>query len=183
MVKYENGKIYKIIDNTTDNIYIGSTCEKLCRRLQKHKSSYNCYLNPNVKQGYMRSFDILKNNDYKIILIEDYPCENKEQLLSREQYYIDTLNCINHNNPIHNKKDYYKQYSEKNRDRLNKMSREWDNNNKEKRRATSKKYADKNKEKSASNQRKTRAFIKSFGGDIRGDNCNLLKIDTSLFLI
>ena len=50
MVNYQNGKIYKIIDYTNDNIYIGSTCEKLCRRIQKHKASYKCYLNPNVKQ-------------------------------------------------------------------------------------------------------------------------------------
>ena len=182
MVNYQNGKIYKIIDNTNNNIYIGSTAEKrLCRRLQKHKSCYKCYLNPNIKQGYMRSFDILKNNDYKIILIEDCPCENKEQLLSREQYWIDKLDCINHNNAIHDNKKYYKEYSEKNRDRINQKSRDWTHNNKEKRRATSKKYADKNKEKSASNQRKTREFIKSFGGDIRSDNCNLLKINIDLF--
>ena len=140
MVKYENGKIYKIIDNTTDNIYIGSTCEKLCRRLQKHKSSYNCYLNPNVKQGYMRSFDILKNNDYKIILIEDYPCENKEQLLSREQYYIDTLNCINHNNQIHNNKEYSRKWRNNNRDHCNHKSREWTKKNRDKKNETNRLY-------------------------------------------
>ena len=159
MVKYENGKIYKIIDNTTDNIYIGSTCEKLCRRLQKHKSSYNCYLNPNVKQGYMRSFDILKNNDYKIILIEDYPCENKEQLLSREQYYIDTLNCINHNNPIHNNKEYSRKWRNNNRDHCNHKSREWTKKNRDKKNETNRLYR----------------------YSISINNIN--KIDTSLFLI
>jgi len=132
MVNYQNGKIYKIIDNTNDNIYIGSTCEKLCRRLQKHKASYRCFLKPNIKQGYMRSFDILKNNDYKIILIEDYPCENKEQLLSREQYYIDNLNCINHNNPVRNAKEYLKKYSEANREHLLEKKRLYAKNNRDK---------------------------------------------------
>ena len=140
MPDYNNGKIYKIIDNTNDNIYIGSTCEKLIRRLQKHKYSYKCYFNPNVKQGYMRSFDIIKNGDFKIVLIEEYPCENKEKLLSREQYWIDYLNCINHNNPIHNKKEYFKKYSEENRDRLNELSREWTQKNKQKKQNTGKLY-------------------------------------------
>ena len=160
MVNYQNGKIYKIIDNTNDNIYVGSTCEKkLCRRLQKHKASYNCYLNPNIKQGYMRSFDIIKNNDFKIILIEEYSCENKEQLLSREQYWIDNLDCINHNNPIHDKKDYYKQYSEKNRDQLNKLSRKWNNKNRDKKNEINRLYR--------------------YSVSIN----NINKIDTSLFLV
>jgi hypothetical protein len=133
MVNYQNGKIYKIIDYTNDNIYIGSTCEKLCRRIQKHKASYKCYLNPNVKQGYMRSFDILKNNNFKIILIEDYPCKNKEQLLSREQYWIDKLNCINHNNPIHDNKKYQQKWRDNNRDKINNIiNKKYRENNRDK---------------------------------------------------
>ena len=36
MNKYRNGKIYKLIDLTNDNIYIGSTIETLDRRLKRH---------------------------------------------------------------------------------------------------------------------------------------------------
>ena len=97
MPNYKNGKIYKIVDNTNGNIYIGSTCEKLIRRLQKHKASYKCYLNPNIKQGKMMSFDILQNNDYNIILIEEYPCNNKLELLERENHFITNMKCINYN--------------------------------------------------------------------------------------
>ena len=36
VVNYQLGKIYKIVDNTNGNIYIGSTCETtLARRLNK----------------------------------------------------------------------------------------------------------------------------------------------------
>ena len=40
--RYQKSKIYKIVDNTNNNIYIGSTCEPiLSRRLAKHVSNYN----------------------------------------------------------------------------------------------------------------------------------------------
>lgn len=46
MVNYQLGKIYKIVDNVTGKIYIGSTCEPtLARRLVKHRSDYKRYLN------------------------------------------------------------------------------------------------------------------------------------------
>jgi len=40
MVKYENSKIYKIIDNTNGNIYIGSTVKTLSLRIAQHRASY-----------------------------------------------------------------------------------------------------------------------------------------------
>ena len=40
MVNYQLGKIYKLVDNTNGNIYIGSTCKPyLSSRLVQHKSS------------------------------------------------------------------------------------------------------------------------------------------------
>jgi len=139
--KYMRGKIYKIIDNTNSNVYIGSTCEKLlCRRLQKHKASYKCFLNPNVKQGYMRSFDIIKNDDYRIILIEEYPCDTKEQLHAREQYYIDNTVCVNKNNTYFNKREYQRKYRLKNLQKMRKAGCDWSKNNPEKRRIANAKY-------------------------------------------
>ena len=44
-MNYSQGKIYKIVDNTTDNIYIGSTCQKYIRkRLSEHVYDYKGYL-------------------------------------------------------------------------------------------------------------------------------------------
>jgi len=139
--KYMRGKIYKIIDNTNGNIYIGSTCENLlCRRLQKHKASYKCWLNPIVTQGYMRSFEIIKNDDYRIILIEEYPCDTKEQLHAREQYYIDNTVCVNKNNTYFNKTEYQRKWRNKNRENVRKIANDWSKKNPDKRREYNKKY-------------------------------------------
>ena len=57
MVNYQLGKIYKLVDNTNGNIYIGSTCKPyLSSRLAAHKTDYNYYLNG--KNNYITSFEI-----------------------------------------------------------------------------------------------------------------------------
>jgi hypothetical protein len=60
MDRYKNGKIYKIVDNTNGNVYIGSTCEPtLAHRLTKHRYDYKRFL----KGGsYISSVDILKDD-------------------------------------------------------------------------------------------------------------------------
>jgi hypothetical protein len=93
-IDYSKGKIYKIVDYTNNNNYIGSTCEPiLARRLAGHVNCYRSYLNG--KQNFVTSFKILENGNYNILLIEEYPCETKDQLLAREGHYIETLDCIN----------------------------------------------------------------------------------------
>ena len=59
-------KIYKIIDNTNGNIYIGSTVQPLSKRLVGHRSSYNQYIKG---KKYVKSCDIIKNNNYNISYI------------------------------------------------------------------------------------------------------------------
>lgn len=93
MSKFDDAKIYKIVDNTNNNIYIGSTINKLTTRLNNHKQSYKKFLNG--KSRYITVFEILKNNDYKIELIEEYKCENKQELLKKEGQYILSCQCIN----------------------------------------------------------------------------------------
>jgi hypothetical protein len=80
-----NGKIYKLECYTTGLIYIGSTIQPLIQRLQGHKRDYNYYLNG---KNYITSFEIIENKNYNIILLEEYPCDNKEQLHAKEAEYI-----------------------------------------------------------------------------------------------
>jgi hypothetical protein len=124
--KYQRGKIYKIVDNTTDKIYIGSTCENtLARRLAGHVKDYKYYLNS--KTHYVSSFDILANADYDIILIELYPCNSKDELLARERHYKDTLICVNKNRPgiflELGKKEYVKQYRTDHKEHIKKYDK------------------------------------------------------------
>ena len=44
MNKYQNGKIYKIVDVGYNKCYIGSTCEALSQRMARHRSNYKRYL-------------------------------------------------------------------------------------------------------------------------------------------
>ena len=141
--KYKNGKIYKIIDNTNNNIYIGSTIKKyLCDRLSGHRQSYKRFLKDNNKKCYCSSFEILKNEEYQIILIENYPCNNRDELHSRERYYIELLNCVNINIPNRTIKEWY----EINKERIKEYKENWRNENKDKIGIKNKEYQEKNKE-------------------------------------
>jgi len=94
MNKYENGKIYKIVCNITNEIYIGSTIENLTRRLKRHMSKKDCL-----------SKNIIERGDYKIELIRNYPCNNRIELLWEERRHIDNNNCINTERPITTKEE------------------------------------------------------------------------------
>ena len=97
--KYTRGKIYKIVSDKSDKIYIGSTIEPtLARRMALHKGNWNAW--KNGKGTYTSSYELLELEDAQIILIELYPCKSRDELLSRERYYTDlykntTVNKIN----------------------------------------------------------------------------------------
>jgi len=101
---YKNGKIYRLVCEETGKQYIGSTCTSLVKRLYNHK-----------KKSNVCSSKILINP--KIILIEDYPCDRKEQLIARERHFIETMDCVNIiKRPLltyDEKKDYSKQNCKK----------------------------------------------------------------------
>jgi predicted GIY-YIG superfamily endonuclease len=128
MVNYSQAKVYKIVDNTNGNIYVGSTCEPtLARRLSGHVSNYKTYLNG--KGCYYTSYQILENNNYEIVLIEK--CENittRDELKARERHYIETLTCVNKVIPLRTTKER----REDNRDVILKKKKEYYHANKEK---------------------------------------------------
>ena len=72
-MKYQNGKIYAIRSNMTDKYYIGSTTQPLHKRLYEHKTKEDC------SSSYIFCFP-----DVYIELIENYPCNSKEELHRRE---------------------------------------------------------------------------------------------------
>tara|TARA_R100000951_G_C2523462_1_gene144151 strand:+ start:65 stop:511 length:447 start_codon:yes stop_codon:yes gene_type:complete len=122
MNKYNNGKIYKIIDE--NHCYIGSTTQTLNRRLQKHIS--------NKKNDKIKMTSSKLNLDHsKIILIENCPCETKKQLLERERFWIDRCDCVNKIRPVitYDEKLDYNRIRNKNEDKIeyNRRRKIWRN--------------------------------------------------------
>lgn len=86
MPDYKNAKIYKLWSPEGDEIYIGSTTESLSRRKTKHKTQKNECASQILFEKY---------TDVRIELLEECPCDNKEQLLKKEGEYIRNNNCVN----------------------------------------------------------------------------------------
>ena len=89
-------KIYRIIDNTNGNVYIGKTKQKLYIRLNNHKQDFK-------RGSTCMSREIIKNCDYKIELIE----ETKDK--TRERYWIENTECVNVTIPGRTRKEHYEE--------------------------------------------------------------------------
>lgn len=88
---YKNGKIYSIRNTVDDDIYVGSTTQPLCKRMAAHKNKFK--FKPHYKL-YMKMAEIGLDNFY-IELIENCPCENKEELRKREGFFIREMGTLN----------------------------------------------------------------------------------------
>jgi len=141
---YKNGKIYRLVCNKTGLVYYGSTTQPLYKRKWTHKGLYNLYTKGD-KTSYVSSFEIIKNGDYDIILVEDYPCDNKEQLNKRERFFIENNDCVNRVIPTRTKQEYdvlyrkihnlkrqeqNKTYREQHKEKYKQYSRDYYNNHK-----------------------------------------------------
>ena len=133
MPDYSKGKIYKITGGGLT--YVGSTVDTLSRRLAGHRKFLKQYKKEG-KTGGISSFQILEFPDCEITLIEDVPCERKEQLLRKERYWIENMVCVNKIHPLRTKQEYRKD----NADQYKKKSKEYDTLNKDKIRARKQKY-------------------------------------------
>ena len=79
--KYSLGKIYTIRHPASKKYYIGSTCQKyLSRYFNSNKSAYIC---GRLTKTVNKLFDIGVDDCY-IELLENYPCNDKNELTKRE---------------------------------------------------------------------------------------------------
>ncbi len=96
MNKYELAKIYKIVNDVNDDVYIGSTCNTLWSRWGAHKQ---CIKNPIFhKRKIYESMLGIGIEHFRIVLVLEYPCNSRDQLTAKEEEYIQelkpVLNCI-----------------------------------------------------------------------------------------
>jgi hypothetical protein len=106
MPDYQKSKIYKLYSPSKNLVYYGSTVQTLSQRLNEHISRHKKYNNDNNYCAYVRSFLVLDCEDYKIELIEEYECNNKQQLLKKEAEYIKANECVNKEIPLRTKKEW-----------------------------------------------------------------------------
>lgn len=117
MPLYENSVIYKLVhknDQDNENIYVGSTTNFRGRKL-KHKDKCN---NENALHGKTFVYQFIRENggwdEWEMIAIETYPCENKRELEIRERFHIETLKPkLNKRIPTRTQKEYNKDNAEK----------------------------------------------------------------------
>jgi len=115
MPDYQKSKIYRVVCSETGKQYIGSTVQPLYKRLHQHKT----------KNNFCSSNSLINP---EIFLIENVCCNSKEELLSIERKFIETMDCINKRVPNRTKKQHYKD----NKEEINKKAKEYHYLNKEK---------------------------------------------------
>ena len=147
MDRYNNSKIYKLMDNE-GYFYIGSTCCPLYKRLSHHKSDAE---KRNTKV-YAR-FNKVGWENVKIVLIEEHYLENVEQLKREEdkviQMFINDDKCLNMNRASRSKEEaceYKRNHYQQNKEHYITINKMYHENNRDKILQQRKEYYELNKE-------------------------------------
>ncbi len=107
MPDYSLGKIYKISSEIGNCCYYGSTTKPyLSARMAAHKYKYRTNNRPSASRI------VLRYEDAKIELVEEYPCTNKYMLESRERWYIENNECVNIQIPCRTLEERYQKLQE-----------------------------------------------------------------------
>ena len=82
-------KIYEDLSNTRDIVYIGSTCDTL----SKCMTNFNIKSKSRVKRSYDKFYMMIRSSyiNCKIELIENFPCNDAEELKNRKKEIYDKL--------------------------------------------------------------------------------------------
>ena len=88
MNRYQQSKIYKIVCQEINEVYYGSTCQTLTQRLYQHIADSKTNSNITSKR-------IILRGNYKMELVENFPCETKAELRKREGFYQLNNPCVN----------------------------------------------------------------------------------------
>lgn len=136
-IDYSKTQMYKlkhIADYDNKNIYIGHTINWIQRKSQ-HKCNCN---NEKSKEYNQNKYQNIRKNggweEWEMIWIEDYPCNNKREAEAREEYWRSelkaTLNTIRSFRTKEEKKEYLKVYRENNKDKIKEVDKLYRENKK-----------------------------------------------------
>ena len=107
-IDYSNSIIYKIVckDPNIKSLYVGSTTN-FSKRKNQHK--FDC--NKVTSNNYIyKIYQFIRSNggwdNWEMVMIEQYKCESKLELLMRERYWLDELHAdLNSYTPIQTKEE------------------------------------------------------------------------------
>jgi hypothetical protein len=109
-IDYSKTVMYKIVpkDLNNDFVYVGSTTE-FTKRKSSHK--FNC-LKEKSNRHNLKIYQTIRENggweEFQMIKIENYPCEDHNESLARERYWLEHFNAnLNVVKPCRTKKEYY----------------------------------------------------------------------------
>jgi hypothetical protein len=104
-----------IMTENSNEIYIGSTTKTLTQRLKEHETHFRT-------GRYYSSAEIIKQGDYKIVLIKNFACNSLLELETEETKFQKDLVCVNQRLARiteEEKKQNRKQYYIDNKERIN----------------------------------------------------------------
>ena len=115
---YSKSIIYKLCckDPNITDIYIGSTINF---KKRKYDHKWNCNNNIEKNKKYnLKIYKFIRDNggfeNWTMIMLEQYNCNNKKELQSRERYWIEELkSSLNSEIPTRTKQEYYEDYKDK----------------------------------------------------------------------
>jgi len=185
---YLNSVIYKI--EHTDNpelIYIGSTTNFI-KRKYNHKK---CCNNENDRDYNKNLYNMIRKNggfnEFKIMIIKKYPCNNKTELLIEEEKnrkeYQANLNSCRAYRTNEEKKEQQKEFRENNKEQIKEYIKEYRENNKEQIKEQIKEYQkkynednkDKKKEQLEEYYKQNKEQIKEYQKKYRKQNKEQIK--------
>jgi hypothetical protein len=91
-IDYRNGKIYKIVNDVNDIVYIGSTTSVLSRRFSGHKSNVGRI--GNQKNRFYSAVRLIGIDHFRIILIENFSSKSKSELEAREYAITNAIDRV-----------------------------------------------------------------------------------------
>ena len=141
-INYSKTVIYKLVhkeDYDNDNVYIGSTTD-----FRKRKTTHKSYCNNEKNKTYNdKKYQYIRANggweNWNMIEVEKYPCNDKREAEKREEYYRAFFNAnlnsrrafVTEKQNLEKMKEYYEQHKEQKKEYMKEYNKEYYEQNKE----------------------------------------------------
>ena len=81
---FNNGKIYQLVNDIDDRVYVGHSTTTLRQRFYSHKQAAKVH----PERRVYKHMNLMGFEHFRIELIENWPCSNEEELIAREGHWI-----------------------------------------------------------------------------------------------